>query len=65
MNTREPQRSVLRPTLYVLYTGDVHSCKWTVLANFADDTPIMAKYTTGRLQTAVSIINNYISIVVN
>ena len=37
-----PQRSVLGPLLYLLYTADIPTTENTVLGMFADDTVIMA-----------------------
>jgi hypothetical protein len=59
-----PQGSVLGPVLYLLYRSDIPQPVGTTVANFADDTTIMAvvadvEEATGKLQQAADTINNW------
>jgi len=44
-----PQRSILGPLLYVLYTSDLPTSRETTLDTFADDTAIFATYEDSRI----------------
>ena len=58
-----PKSSVLGPVLYLLYTSDLPTFEQNVVAEFADDTAIMAigdnnTESTEKLQAAVSKVQN-------
>jgi len=59
----EPQSSVLRPTLYLLYTADIPTNCNSMISIFADDTAILAsssdqKTATENVQTSINHIAN-------
>jgi hypothetical protein len=59
-----PQGSVLGPVLYFVYTSDIPQHAGITVANFADDTAIMAVgadvgEATEKLQQAADTINNW------
>jgi hypothetical protein len=61
-----PKGNVLGPVLYLIYTSDLPQPEGTTVANFADDTAIMAvegdvKEATNKLQRAADEISNWTS----
>jgi len=60
-----PQSSVLGPVLYLLYTSDLPTFEQNVVAEFADDTAIMAigdnnTESTEKLQAAITKVQSWI-----
>ena len=59
-----PQRSVLGPVLYLLYTSDLPKLENSIVATFADDTAMLAlsssnEESTGKLQTTINQIQKW------
>lgn len=59
-----PQGSVLRPTLYLLYTVDIPKLPDIKIATFPDDTAILAtginaRFATAKLQHAINRVNDW------
>jgi len=60
-----PQISVLGPLLYLLYTADVPTIEDTLMATFADDTPILSSDhdpvpVTEKLQHHLSLLQTWL-----